>query len=136
MVSFPSDLTPIKEKVDHFLNVLVPASGLSALEPGMLKKTAVVVFILIFYSEETLTSPQSLFSPKPTHPKKLSDGNKHQFLDFHPTEVARQLTLMEHQRFRDIPVCTLFYVFFFFWCSFLNAENRVCEARVEQKGRC
>lgn len=61
MVSFPSDLTPIKEKVDHFLNVLVPASGLSALEPGMLKKTAVVVFVLTFYRRNTDQSSIPLF---------------------------------------------------------------------------
>ncbi len=43
--------------------------------------------------------------PKPTLPKKIAESARYQFLDFHPTEIARQLTLMEHQRFHDIPVC-------------------------------
>jgi hypothetical protein len=34
----------------------------------------------------------------------MSDDKKYQFLDFHPTEVARQLTLIEFQKFKDIPV--------------------------------
>lgn len=84
--TFPSDLAPHKEKVDNFLNVLVPQVGIN---PGedLEKKHQI-----------QLAPP-----PKPTLPKKVSEGLKHQFLDFHPTEVARQLTLIEHQRYRDIP---------------------------------
>lgn len=84
--SYPADLQPFQEKVDNFLQVLVPASGFTPLRP-----------------DETTQLLERIPSPKPTMPKKLADGAKHQFLDFHPTEVARQLTLMEHQRFRDIP---------------------------------
>eukprot|EP00026_Physarum_polycephalum_P004383 Phypoly_transcript_04401.p1 GENE.Phypoly_transcript_04401~~Phypoly_transcript_04401.p1 ORF type:complete len:543 (+),score=73.34 Phypoly_transcript_04401:306-1934(+) len=84
--SFPKDLAPHKEKVDHFMEVMVPQAGFS--KP---KTDAPAVSVL---QQEV---------PKPTIPKKLSEGMKHQFLDFHPTEVARQLTLIEHQRFRDLP---------------------------------
>jgi hypothetical protein len=88
--TYPADLQPFQEKVDHFLQVLVPASGFTPLNP-----------------EQGQQSPllERIPSPKPTLPKKLPDGTKHQFLDFHPTEIARQLTLLEHQRFRDLPRC-------------------------------
>jgi len=84
--SFSKDLLPNKEKVNNFLEVIVPQSGFSVPEI------------------DVPTVPISRESPpKPTLPKKVSEGVKHQFLDFHPTEVARQLTLIEHQRFRDLP---------------------------------
>lgn len=83
--SFPKDLVLHKEKVAHFLEVIAPQAGFIAPEI------------------EALSSPTLQAAPKPTLPKKVSEGMKHQFLDFHPTEIARQLTLIEHQRFRDLP---------------------------------
>jgi hypothetical protein len=83
--SFPKDLVPNKEKLDNFLQVIVPQAGFSAPDIDVVCLT-----------------PKLQERPKPTVPKKVSEGMKHQFLDFHPTEVARQLTLIEHQRFRDI----------------------------------
>lgn len=87
LASYPEDLSLLMDTVNHFLNVIVVEVGLTT---GDIEKPH-------------LQPPTP--APKPTIPKKVSEGMKHQFLDLHPTEVARQLTLIEHQRFRELPRC-------------------------------
>lgn len=87
--SFPSDFTDLQEDLTNFIEIVTK----TGMPPRLLNEVRA--------GGISIAAAQGN-PPSPKLPKMKDGDDKLQFLDFHPTEVARQLTLLEHARFREI----------------------------------